>query len=116
MSVRVLGVGVAAPELRLSASDVGAAWGRGGRGQMAVCAPDEDTLTLAWQAADRALRAAGIEAAAVDGLYWGTSRPPYAEGPSFAFLAATLGCPATIAGTLSAGSAHAGTTSCSRVA
>ena len=62
LTVRVLGVGAAAPELRLQAADVGAAWGRGGRGEVAVCAPDEDTLTLGWQAAERALAAAGIEA------------------------------------------------------
>ena len=77
------------PSLRLAAADVGAAWGRGGRGQVAVCAPDEDTLTLAWLACDRALAAAGVGADDVDALFWGTSRPPFAEGPSFAFLAAT---------------------------
>ena len=108
MTVRVLGVGAAAPELRLRAADVGAAWGRGGRGEVAVCAPDEDTLTLAWLAADRALAAAGVEHAAVDALFWGTSRPPFAEGPSFAFLASSLSLAPTIGGTLCAGSAHAG--------
>jgi hydroxymethylglutaryl-CoA synthase len=108
MTVRVLGVGAATPSLRLAASEVGAAWGRKGRGQFAVCAPDEDTLTLAWQAATRALDAAGVEPADVDGLYWGTSRPPFAEGPSFAFLASALGCGPAIIGALNAGSAHAG--------
>ncbi|MCU1466184.1 MAG: hypothetical protein JWM72_2112 [Actinomycetia bacterium] len=108
MTVRVLGVGAAAPELRLRAADVGAAWGRGGRGEVAVCAPDEDTLTLAWQAADRALAAAGVEAGDVDALFWGTSRPPFAEGPSFAFLASSLSLAPTIGGSLSSGSAHAG--------
>lgn len=108
MTVRVLGVGAAAPELRLQAADVGAAWGRGGRGEVAVCAPDEDTLTLAWQAADRALAAAGIDAGDVDALFWGTSRPPFAEGPSFAFLASSLSLAPTVGGSLCAGSAHAG--------
>lgn len=108
MTVRVLGVGAATPSLRLAAAEVGAAWGRKGRGQVAVCAPDEDTLTLAWQAAMRALDAAGIAAAEVDGLYWGTSRPPFAEGPSFAFLASALGCGPTVSGGLNSGSAHAG--------
>ena len=102
MIVRVLGVGAAAPELRLRAADVGAAWGRGGRGEAAVCAPDEDTLTLAWLAADRALAAAGIEAGNVDALFWGTSRPPFAEGPSFAFLAASLSLAPTVGGSLCA--------------
>ncbi len=108
MTVRVLGVGAATPSRRVAASEVGAAWGRGGRGQFAVCAPDEDTLTLAWEAASRALLAAGLEPAAVDGLYWGTSRPPFAEGPSYAFLASAVGCGPAVAGSLNAGSAHAG--------
>ena len=55
MTVRVLGAGAAAPGLRVAAGEVGAAWGRSGRGRIAACAPDEDTLTLAWQAASRAL-------------------------------------------------------------
>ena len=106
--VRVLGVGAGAPALRLDASDIGAAWGRGGRGRIAACAPDEDTLTLAWDAATAALAAAGVEADAVDAIYWGTSRPPFAEGPSLPFLAASLGLPTSVGGALLAGSTHAG--------
>jgi hydroxymethylglutaryl-CoA synthase len=106
--VRLLGVGAGAPALRLAASDIGAAWGRGGRGRVAACAPDEDTLTLAWDAASAALTAAGVELDAVDAIYWGTSRPPFAEGPSLAFLSSALGLDAWVGGALFAGSAHAG--------
>ena len=49
------GVGAAAPRCGCTAADIGAAWGRSGRGQVAACAPDEDTLTLAWDAATAAL-------------------------------------------------------------
>jgi hydroxymethylglutaryl-CoA synthase len=108
LTVRLLGVGAAAPELRLAAGAVGAAWSRGGRGQCAVCAPDEDMLTLAWEAGSRALAAANIDAADVDAVFWGTSRPPFAEGPSLAFLTASLACASTVSGALCAGSAHAG--------
>jgi hydroxymethylglutaryl-CoA synthase len=101
-------VGAAAPSLRVTASDIGAAWGRGGKGQVAACAPDEDTLTLAWEAATAALAAAGIEASAVDAIFWGTSRPPFAEGPSLPFLAAALGLPTEVGGALLSGSAHCG--------
>jgi hydroxymethylglutaryl-CoA synthase len=101
-------VGAAAPALRVAGADIGAAWGRGGRGQVAVCAPDEDTLTLAWDAATAALTAAGVEADAVDAIFWGTSRPPFAEGPSLPFLAAALGLGAEVEGALLSGSAHAG--------
>ncbi|MBV8951882.1 MAG: ACP synthase, partial [Actinobacteria bacterium] len=80
--VRIISVGAAAAGLRLSAADAGAAWGRpGGRGQAAVCAPDEDVVTLAAEAAGRALQAAGLDPDVVDGLWWGTSRPPFGEGP-----------------------------------
>jgi hydroxymethylglutaryl-CoA synthase len=108
MTTRVLGVGAATPALRLAGADIGAAWDRPGRGQVAVCAPDEDTLTLAWEAATRALHVAGVDAANVDAIFWGTSRPPFAEGPSHAFLAAALGCAPSAAGALCSGSAHAG--------
>ncbi len=107
--VAVLGVGAAAPSLRLAAADVGAAWGSGGgRGTVAVCDADEDPLTLAWQAANAALDAAGVGVDDVSGLWWGTSRPPFAEGPSHAFLAATLGLGRAVGGVLVSGSPHAG--------
>ncbi|HTZ10396.1 MAG TPA: OB-fold domain-containing protein [Acidimicrobiales bacterium] len=107
--VVVLGAGSAAPSLRLAASEVGAAWGAGGgRGGVAVCDADEDTLTLAWRAGRDALAAAGVAAGAVDGLWWGTARPPFAEGPSHAFLSTALGCRPDVEGALTSGSPHAG--------
>jgi hydroxymethylglutaryl-CoA synthase len=108
MTVRVLGVGAAAPALRLAAADIGAAWGRGGLGRIAACAPDEDTLTLAWDAGSRAIAAAGLEAGQLDAVVWGTARPPFAEGPSLAFLASALGGTTAIGGLLCSGSPHAG--------
>jgi hydroxymethylglutaryl-CoA synthase len=109
VNARILAVGAAAPALRLPAAEVATAWGRsGGRGRAALCAPDEDTLTLAWEAGSRALEAAGLDASAVDGLWWGTTRPPFAEGPSHAFLAAALGLVPESGGALLAGSTHSG--------
>jgi hydroxymethylglutaryl-CoA synthase len=109
MTIQLLGVGAAAPRRRVAAADVAAAWGRrGGRGQAAVCPADEDTLTLAWEAGTAALTAAGIDPQHVDACFWGTARPPFAEGPSQAVLNAALGCSTHVAGTLSAGSTHAG--------
>src|SRR5262249_25284633 len=100
--------GAAAPTLRVTAADIGAAWGRGGRGQVAACAPDEDTLTLAWEAATAAIAAAGVRTDEIDAIFWGTSRPPFAEGPSLAFLTAALGLGPWVGGALLSGSAHAG--------
>ena len=107
--VGIAGVGVSAPSLRLAAGEVGRAWGTGGgRSTLAVCDADEDTLTLAWQAAERALGAAGVDPGRVSGLWWGTTRPPFVEGPSHAFLAAALGLTGEVTGGLSSGSPHAG--------
>jgi hydroxymethylglutaryl-CoA synthase len=107
--VRILSVGAASAGLRLAASDVAAAWGRaGGRGQTAVCAPDEDVLTLAAEAAGRALAAADVDPSSVDGVWWGTTRPPFAEGPSHATLAAAIGLSERSGGALGSGSPHAG--------
>ena len=57
--VGLLAVGVAAPAFRLPIAEARAAWGEGGgKGQVAVCGSDEDTLTLAWEAADSRTRRA----------------------------------------------------------
>ena len=64
---------------------------QGGRGQAAVCAADEDVLTLAAEAADRALTAAGLQTDIVDGLWWGTAAHRSRKGPSHAVLAAAIG-------------------------
>jgi len=107
--VGVVGVGAAFPSGRLTVADVGAGWDQaGGRGSLAVCGPDEDCLTLAWSAAGAALDAAGIDPAELGGLWWGTARPPMAEGPSLAFLAAAVGLDTASAGLLAGGSVHAG--------
>src|SRR3954468_20648598 len=105
--VRIRAVGVAAPSLRVAASDIAATWGdRGGKGHVAACADDEDVLTLSWQAAIRALE--NVDASTVDAMFWGTSRPPYAEGPSYAVLATAIGIRMDAGGGLLAGSPHSG--------
>ncbi len=105
----VQGVGAAVPSLRLARTDVSAAWSsQGGKGQVAICAADEDVLTLSWLAAARAVANAGRQPQEIDGLWWGTSRPPFAEGPSFAFLAASLRLRVDISGALLSGSTHGG--------
>ncbi len=107
--VSVMSVGVGLPALRLSGSEIAAAWG-GGRSKatLAVCDADEDTLTLAWRACVEALASARVDAKDVTGLWWGTTRPPFAEGPSHAFLAATLGIDPASEGALLCGSTHSG--------
>jgi len=107
--VTVVSAGASAPALRLRGSEVAAAWGTAGsKGEVALCDSDEDTLTLAWQAAIDALGAARIDAGEVSGLWWGTTRPPFAEGPSHAFLATAIGLDPAAQGALISGSPHSG--------
>ncbi|MCX2933778.1 OB-fold domain-containing protein [Mycobacterium sp. CVI_P3] len=108
-TVSIHAVGAAAPSFRLAAADVAAAWGlRAGNGQVGVCAPDEDVLTLSWLAVVRALANAGRSSGEVDGLWWGTTRLPLAEGPSLAILGAALRLRSDVGGAVMSGSAHAG--------
>lgn len=106
---QIAAVGFAFGDLRLAAGAVAQGWGRGGgRGITSVCAHDEDVLTLSAEAAHQALDHAGVDPATVDGLWWGTTRPPFAEGPSHSVLAAALGLSDRSAGALVSGSTHAG--------
>ncbi|HLG00914.1 MAG TPA: OB-fold domain-containing protein [Acidimicrobiia bacterium] len=107
-SVGIAACGVAAPSWRVAANDIRAAWGGKAKGTVAVCAPDEDPLTLAWSAAVAAMRSGGLDADAIGGLWWGTTRAPFAEGPSHAYLCAALGLSSGVRGALLSGSAHAG--------
>jgi hydroxymethylglutaryl-CoA synthase len=107
--VTLVAVGAAVPSGRLAVADVAAGWdAKGGKGSLAVCGPDEDCLTLGWAAAELALGAAGEPPGAVGGLWWGTARPPMAEGPSHAFLATAIGLGHESSGLLASGSTHAG--------
>ena len=49
----------------------------GGRGEKAICGFDEDSITMAVAAARDCLN--GIDREAVEGLYFATTTPPYAE-------------------------------------
>ncbi len=107
--VNVQAVGAGVPTLRVPAADIDAGWQRTPRrGHIAVCAPDEDVLTLSWSAATAALDDGGVSAESVDGMWWGTTRPPFAEGPSHAVLAAALGLGSHTVGCMTSGSPHAG--------
>ena len=109
MGVYIHSVGVGVPARRLAIADINAAWNRkGGHGHVAVCADDEDALTLAWTAADAAIRASEIDPASIDGLWWGTTRPPFGEGPSHSMLAASLRLRPSAFGALTSGSTHCG--------
>ncbi|WP_049891429.1 zinc ribbon domain-containing protein [Natronococcus amylolyticus] len=75
-------VGAYAPRYRLTADAVTDAWGQfhgAGISETAVPAGDEDTLTMAYEAASRALEAGDVDPDAVSHLFLGTTTPPYEE-------------------------------------
>lgn len=95
--VGVSGVGVALPRARLAAREVHRVWEnvpwsvveRTGVVERTVCEPDMDALTLAADAARRALRSADAET--VDAVFLGTQTSPYLSRASAGILVDVLG-------------------------
>jgi hydroxymethylglutaryl-CoA synthase len=77
------------PVYRLSASELARAWGgRGGRGETAVANYDEDSITMAVEAAIDCMD--GMDREIADGLYFASTTPPYDEKLSASIVAATI--------------------------
>ena len=75
------------PVYRLSQSEISRAWGgRGGRGERAVANHDEDSITMAVEAAIDCLN--GMDRHTVDGLYFASTTSPYREKESATIVAA----------------------------
>jgi hydroxymethylglutaryl-CoA synthase len=107
----IAGIGAYAPRYRLSAEAVTEAWGQfhgAGISTTAVPAADEDTLTMAAEAATRALRAADVDPGDVAGLTIGTTTPPTAEEAMPPRLASLLGLPESVRSRQLTGSTRAG--------
>lgn len=90
----VLAAGAYAPPDRLRAETVADAWGRfeaAGIDATAVPAADEDALTMAWEAARRALDAGDVDAGDLGFMAFATTTPPVEEADLTARLASFLG-------------------------
>jgi 3-hydroxy-3-methylglutaryl CoA synthase len=71
----------------LSESELARAWGgRGGRGEIAVANYDEDSITMAVEAAIDCLN--GTDRDIAEGLYFASTTPPYSEKMSASIVAA----------------------------
>jgi len=77
------------PLYRLDRAEIGRAWGKSGKGEKAVGAFDEDSLTMAVAAAQQCL--AGRDITRVDGVLFASTTSPYNEKQSAATVAAVLG-------------------------
>jgi len=79
------------PLYRLSRAEIGRAWGTGGKGEKAVAAHDEDSLTMAVAAAQACLKK--VDTARVDALFFASTTAPYMEKQCAATIAAVLNMP-----------------------
>jgi hydroxymethylglutaryl-CoA synthase len=110
-TVGIAGVGAYAPRRYVTSETVAEAWGRfagSGVQQTAVPAGDEDTLTMAAEAAGLALDAADVEPDRVGRLAVCTTTPPVAVSSIPARLVSVLGLESSTTTRQFAGSANAG--------
>ncbi len=86
----ILRYGAYIPHFRLPRSEIGDAWaGRGPRGEKAVANHDEDSLTLAVEAARDCLH--GWDRSEIDGLFFVSTTSPYREKQGAGLIASVLG-------------------------
>ena len=97
-AVSLYGYGAYVPEGRVPARVLAAAWGRNGEGRLpvkekSVPGLDEDTITMAIEAARHALARAGdaVEPGRLGAVFVGTESKPYAVKPSGTVVAEALG-------------------------
>ncbi len=84
--------GAYVPWMRMSREAVARAWGiPGAPGTVAVANFDEDSLTMAWEAASDCLT--GFDAAALGGVFFASTTPPYAEKSAATLIATVLDAP-----------------------
>jgi len=89
MKAGIVSYGAYVPIYRLSREEIAKVWGGGFRkGEKAVANCDEDSITMAVEAATDSLK--GIDRNTVDGLYFASTSPPYREKQSASIVAAAL--------------------------
>jgi len=88
----IVSFGTYVPFHRIARKTIGQTLGTGGgKGERSVAAYDEDTVTMAVEAARDCLR--GRDAAGITALYFGTTEPPYFEKLNSATIHAALDLP-----------------------
>ncbi len=94
--VGIVGYGAYVPRYRLAAEAIADVW-RGGQNatlpveSKSVPGPDEDTVTMAIEAAQNALRRAGIAPDVIRAVWVGSESHPYAVKPTSTIVAQALG-------------------------
>lgn len=94
--VGIIGYGAYIPRYRLAAEDIARVW-RGDQNisvpvqQKSVPGPDEDTATMAIEAARNAIQRASIQPHEIRGIWVGSESHPYAVKPTGTLVAQALG-------------------------
>jgi hydroxymethylglutaryl-CoA synthase len=95
LPVGLLGYGAYIPRYRIDAVAIAQQWGRDGRKlpleEKSMPGADEDTITMAIEAAQNALARAGLAATDLRALWVGTESKPYAVKPSSTVVAEAIG-------------------------
>jgi hydroxymethylglutaryl-CoA synthase len=99
MDVGIVGYGVYIPRYRLRLEDIAKVWGADAgkikQGllveEKSVPGPDEDTITIAVEAARNAVRHAGINPQDIGAIYVGSESHPYAVKPTATVVAEAIG-------------------------
>ena len=98
------------PALRMDRGMIAGAWGRNSLGgERSVANHDEDSITMAIEAAENCLAPAGIARSAVGGVFFASTTAPYTEKLSATMIATVLDLPREIVTTDFANSLRAGT-------
>jgi len=86
----IIGYGVYVPRYRLKQQDAAIPWGGFATGEKSVCGWDEDVISLAAEASEKAMKHAGVDPAKVGAIHIGTTSSPYIEQYVAPILAETL--------------------------
>jgi len=98
MDVGIVGYGVYIPRYRIKVEEIARVWGadaeRIKRGlfleEKSVPGPDEDSATIAVEAARNAVKRAGINPQDIGAIYVGSESPPYAVKPTATIVAEAI--------------------------
>jgi hydroxymethylglutaryl-CoA synthase len=94
-AVGIIGYGGYIPRFRIDAAEIDRVWKgqdtKRGRSFKAVPGPDEDTTTIAIQAARNAMKMAAVHPSDVGAVWFGTESKPYAVKPTSTIVADAIG-------------------------
>lgn len=98
MKVGITGYGAYIPRLRIKAEEIAKIWGSDAKaikkglqvGEKAIADHDEDTATIAVEAARNAIQMSGINPADIGAIYVGSESHPYAVKPTATIVAEAI--------------------------